>query len=231
MNRNLAIFIALSASITYGGCNQQNERPGGTTPATLHAEQKPSTSVVSPTDEEARSPAFLAGGIDSPSATPEEIITAFLEALRSGNDELADRLLSTQARRSARREGYDLRPPGTPSDVYRVGSARFVSATKNAAHVPTQWSASFPGGEIEQWDITWVLRKEESAGWRVTGMRAQLFPDDPKRFLNFEDFADVKQQLAQAEKDLAAAASRSGVRQASADSDPLNDQNRNAFPE
>jgi len=231
MKRRVVICAALIASTVLAGCNkdeQQANKGNEATQSTTHDEQ-PVASVLMPSDVDAQSPATLGAEPDSSSEAPEEVVTKFLEALRSGNDQLAKRLLSDQARQSTANEGYEVRPLGTPSAVYEVGAAEFVSEAKGAAHVPSQWTETFGDGSTEAWDITWVLRRQPHAGWRITGMRAQLFPNAPKRFLNFENAAEMKRQLAQAEQELAT--ERDGVRQASSQGDPSTGQVRNAFPE
>lgn len=231
MKRDVVISAALAASTVLIGCNQEKKESQLRTEATQAKKQEdqPVTSVVLPSDVDAQSPATLPGAANSSVASPEEVVTDFLEALRSGNDQEAKRLLSDRARQSTASEGYEVRPLGTPSAEYKVGAAEFVSEAKGGAHVPSQWTESFPDGSAEAWDITWVLRRQPNVGWRITGMRAQLFPDAPKRFLNFEDAADMKRQLAQAEEDLAARPG--GVRQASSEGDPSQGQVKNAFRE
>jgi len=230
MKRNMAFCAALVASTVLFGCNKEKQQapPGGKAAQARNQDDQSATSVVSPSNVDAQSPATLAHG-NSSSATPEEVVKGFLESLRSGNDTLAKTLLSNEARYSTAKEGYEVRPPGTPSAQYQVGAAEFVSELKDGAHVPSQWTETFPDSTTEAWDITWVLRKEAHIGWRITGMRAQLFPNAPKRFLDFENASDMKRQLAQAEQDLDNGPG--GLRQASSQNDPATTQLKNEFPE
>lgn len=201
--KNMKWTLSVAALAVYlAGCNQETS-PEVSQPSKPY-EQKANgdtPSVISPADTDSPSPALTASQTLPQSAAPEEVVSSFLDALRAGNDRLAANLLTDIARHSTEREGYVVRPPGTPTAKYQVAPAEFVTQRRDRAHVTSRWTETF-GQEEESFDIVWVLQQQDNIGWRITGMRAQLFPGEPMRHLNFENAPEMKRQLAQAEAEL-----------------------------
>lgn len=129
-------------------------------------------------------------------ATPEEIVVAFLQASRNGDEQVATLLLTNKARQETEREGLALDPPGTPTMKFEVGAVEFADNQQNAAYVNSTWSET-ETGEAEKFEVVWVLRKQAD-GWRIAGMATQTSPEQQSEFLNFEDPRDIlriKQQI------------------------------------
>jgi len=127
---------------------------------------------------------------------PDEVVRAFLEAARSGEDATATLLLTDKAREETEREGLVLDPPGTPSMKYELGKVEYHEQDPHAAYVNSLW---IEGGARpdERLEVVWVLRRQ-SAGWRIAGMAAQIELNEPPVFLNFEspqDVARIKSEL------------------------------------
>lgn len=120
---------------------------------------------------------------------PDEVVRAFLEAARAGQDGTATLLLTDKAREETEREGLALDPPGTPSMKYQLGKIEYHEQDPHAAYVNTLWIESL-GTSDERFEVVWVLRRQ-SQGWRIAGMAAQMDTAQPPVFLNFEDPADV----------------------------------------
>jgi len=74
-----------------------------------------------------------------PHAEPPVVVQAFLEASRSGQDELAMELLSSKAREATGREGLALDRAGKASMVFEVRAAEFPAEDRQAAYVPSVW--------------------------------------------------------------------------------------------
>lgn len=142
---------------------------------------------------------------------PDAVVAAFLDALRDGNDEIAETLLTTIARRETKEHELAVQPPGSPSARYEIGEVKHV---QGGVHVNSIWSESDASGEQFVYEIVWVLR-EEPIGWRVAGMATAVNPAQAPVFLNFEDVPDLLQKWQQADAELAAPAEQPQTLQAS----------------
>jgi len=151
-----------------------------------------------------------------PSAEPPMVVQAFLEASRSGQDDLALELLSNKAREATGREGLALDRAGKASMVYEVGGTEFPVDDKQAAYVTSVWrdpaeseeqggSLSNPSSEPgivptttqrveeatgESVKVTWILRRQVE-GWRIAGMATAVTGEEPL-LINFEDPSDLR---------------------------------------
>lgn len=131
---------------------------------------------------------------------PDEVVTAFLDALRDGNEQVAEALLTTIARRETKEHDLNVQPPGSPSARYEIGEVKHV---QGGVHVNSTWSESEESGEQLTYEIVWVLR-QEPIGWRVAGMATAVNPTKPPIYLNFEDVPDLLEKWQQADAELAA---------------------------
>lgn len=151
-----------------------------------------------------------------PSAAPPVVVQAFLEASRSGQDDLAIELLSNKAREATGREGLALDRAGKASMVYEVGGAEFPVDDQQAAYVTSVWRdpveseerggppsnpisepgivpTTTPRGEEatgESVKVTWILRRQVE-GWRIAGMATAVTGEEPL-LINFEDPSDLR---------------------------------------
>jgi hypothetical protein len=128
------------------------------------------------------------------------VIAAFLDALRDGDDEVAEALLTTIARRETREHELAVKTPGAPSARYEIGEVKHV---QGGVHVNSSWREIDESGNELAYDIVWVLR-HEPIGWRVAGMATAVNPAKPPVYLNFEDVPDLLQKWQQADAELAA---------------------------
>ena len=151
-----------------------------------------------------------------PGAEPPVVVQAFLEASRSGQDDLAMELLSNKAREATGREGLALDRAGKASMVYEVGGTEFPVDDKQAAYVTSVWrdpaeseerggspsNPSFEPGIVptttqrveeatgESVKVTWILRRQVE-GWRIAGMATAVTGEEPL-LINFEDPSDLR---------------------------------------
>ncbi|MBM3998729.1 MAG: hypothetical protein FJ297_04140 [Planctomycetes bacterium] len=133
----------------------------------------------------------------SPETAPETVVTAFLDATRRGDDALAARLLSKKAVAETTRVGLAVKPPGTPTMKYAIARTEYPPEVPDGVYVHSVWSETSDSGE-EQFDVTWVLRKQPE-GWRIVGMAAQMVEDEPPFFLNFEQPEDLYRKMREAD--------------------------------
>jgi hypothetical protein len=126
---------------------------------------------------------------DAPTAAVRE----FLEALRTGNDERASKMLSTVARQKTAALNRNVTPPASDTARFAVGKVDYVN--DDGARVACTWTDVDEQGQPKTDQAIWVLRREQE-GWRVVGVAAEVFPGESPLLLNFEDPEDMfrKQQ-------------------------------------
>ncbi|HJN11775.1 MAG TPA: hypothetical protein QF564_24030 [Pirellulaceae bacterium] len=144
---------------------------------------------------------------------PDQIVAAFLGALRSGDSGVAEALLTRRAYEETRKRDLAVRSLGSPAATFKIGIPEYLGAHKNGAHVNTTWTET-QNGAVSSYDIIWALRRQDS-GWRVAGMGAQLGPGEQVVYLNFEDPDDMLAKWRQADDAVIAGQTPdSGIRQA-----------------
>ncbi len=129
---------------------------------------------------------------------PEKVTAQFMEALRTGNRDVASGLLTPLARQKTEEAKLEVGLPASPSASFQVSEVETVA--EDAAHVASTWSDIQEDGQKSNDKIVWILRREPE-GWRIAGMATKVFDDALPLILNFEDPADMvrKQQLAEEE--------------------------------
>lgn len=165
----------------------------------------PKPTEVSPTPGVNSRDLTVDGAADTPlpvadTSKPDAVVAAFLDALRDGDDEVAEALLTSIARRETQEHELTVQPPGSPSARYEIGEVKHV---QGGVHVNSNWSEDDESGEQSTYEIVWVLR-QEAIGWRVAGMATAVNPTKPPIYLNFEDVPDLLQKWRQADAELAA---------------------------
>ena len=132
-------------------------------------------------------------------AQPAEVITEFLTALRTGDKEVAEKLLTKTAREETAKHDLTVQPPGSPDIAFEIGVTELVGEPAEEAHVQSTWREPNSEGTQVDFEIIWVLRKQ-TEGWRIAGMATQLVPDQDPIFLNFEDPGDMLAKWAEADQ-------------------------------
>lgn len=153
---------------------------------------------VLPSASQASTPATPATGeqtIAFNSSRPKEAVSAFLEALRSGDKVTTEALLTEKARRETAAHDLVVEPPGAPGATYSIGDVEPVEGEENSAYVSCIWSEKENNAEFE---VVWILRKEQ-AGWRIAGMATRLGGTEDPVVLNFEDLSELEQAMREAE--------------------------------
>lgn len=117
---------------------------------------------------------------------PSESVVQFLDAIRAGNDEVSNGLLSDEAKRSVAAANLELSPPGSPQAKYQVGETRFMDAEQDTALVETIWSEPNELNELVTMDVVWAVRLENT-NWRITGMVVDMGAENPPEVIDFEN--------------------------------------------
>jgi hypothetical protein len=133
------------------------------------------------------------------SSNPDEIVKEFLTALRTGDRDVAERLLTQIARDETAKHDLTVQPPGSPEIEFEIGITELVGEPAEEAHVQSTWREPDSDGGKVDFEIIWVLRKQ-SDGWRIAGMATQLVPEQDPIFLNFEDPSDMLAKWAEADE-------------------------------
>lgn len=130
---------------------------------------------------------------------PDAVTYDFLESIRTGNDEKAAKLLTPLAREKVAEHNMAVSPPGTDTAKFELGAVQMLS--DDGARVVTKWVDVDDDGNATCADeVIWMLRKV-SEGWRIAGVSAPVFDNEPPLLLNFEDPEDMlrKQELVREE--------------------------------
>jgi len=146
------------------------------------------------------------GGCSSTSAASagtepaKAAVVTFLDAMKRGDEEGAQAMLTRVARAKTEEVGISVAPPVADTATYTVRECEMVSDSNDLAHVATVWSDVDESGARTTENIVWAVRLDPE-GWRVVGMAMRIFEDLPPLLLNFEDPDDMiaKQEMVAAE--------------------------------
>lgn len=127
---------------------------------------------------------------------PAAAVREFLEAVRAGDDQKAALMLTKTARQKTAELNIEVAPPGSDTAQFEVGQVQLLD--KDRAQVAATWSDLDGNSQRRKDEVTWVLRREPE-GWRIGGVAASVFEDQPPLLLNFEDPEEMlrKQQWVQ----------------------------------
>lgn len=148
------------------------------------------------------------GAGDSPGASdPRQqavaVVQPFLEAVRRGDDEAAEALLTPLARHKTRQAGMSLAPPGRDAATYEIVGTE--DAGDGVVHVQVHWSDVGPDGQPKTDDIVWVVRRGDQQ-WGIAGMGVRPGEGRARVYLDFENPAAMQDQLQRIERETAASA-------------------------
>lgn len=149
---------------------------------------------------------LMTGGCSSTSAASagtepaKAAVVTFLDAMKRGDEEGAQAMLTRVARAKTEEAGISVAPPVADTATYTVRECEMVSDSNDLAHVATVWSDVDESGARTTENIVWAVRLDPE-GWRVVGMAMRIFEDLPPLLLNFEDPDDMiaKQEMVAAE--------------------------------
>lgn len=172
------IALVLATGFTVG-CNKSGSGTG----------QAAAQQAQTQTTQTGQSGAATTQPIAVPSnATPDQVVTVFLNAMRSGDSPTTESLLTGKARQELAKHSLSVDVQSAPNATYQVHHAEILQDS-GGAHVRSVWTERFDDGD-ETYEIVWALRHQPE-GWRVAGMAMELLPGQAMQFLNFEDPADM----------------------------------------
>ncbi len=126
------------------------------------------------------------------SDTPAAAVTKFLEAVRTGNDQVAETMFTKLARERIKELDIQVAPRGSDTAKYEVGKVEML--TEDGARVPCKWSDVDKDGQARTDDMIWMLSRQPE-GWRVAGMAAVVFEGEDPLLLDFENPKETLQKL------------------------------------
>jgi hypothetical protein len=143
----------------------------------------------------------------SEAAIPDEpaaVVSCFLEAVRTGNDDKANKLLSSVARQKTAEMNLRVMPAASDTAKFQMGKVEYVNAdgtlaatpdaNTTGARVAADWTDLGEDGKPRTDHALWVVR-HEAEGWRVCGLAAMVFPNEEPLLLNFEDPKEMMKKL------------------------------------
>jgi hypothetical protein len=178
--RCLTVGLLLAIAIGLAGCSSKKAVDSAGTGNSAN---------MAATQQAQRQPNVIQQPIAVPaSASPDQVVTVFLNALRSGDSPTTESLLTTRARQELAKHSLSVDVQPAENAIYQVRPADIL-ADQSGAHVKSVWTEKFDDGD-ETYEIVWLLRRQAD-GWRVAGMAMQLIPGQDMQVLNFEDPADM----------------------------------------
>lgn len=199
--RQLAWMLTFGAIWMWVGCGQSNSTSSSGNSGTGSSESSSSATAQQQPAKPNLEP-------------PAQAVYEFLEAVRKGDDMTAERMLTSLARKKTQEMNMVVAPPGSDTASFDIGKVTMLD--ENRAEVLCKWTDREADGALRTDEIIWLVRKEPE-GWRVAGMAATVFPDQPPYPLNFEDPEDM---LRQQEKIKAELARREAATQAAQNQTP-----------
>jgi hypothetical protein len=153
---------------------------------------KPSSSSDSGTPTSAAEAGNNASGAKAEEGGPAEAVARFLEAVRTGNDEVAAQMFTPLARKRTAEMDIQIAPRGSDTARFEVGQIEPVG--DSGARVASKWTDLDKNGQPRTDEIVWMVRRE-AEGWRVAGMAATVFEGEPPLLLDFEQPQETMRRL------------------------------------
>ena len=123
-----------------------------------------------------------------PSGRAAQVVHQFLEAVRLGNTENASQLLTPLALKRTNELELSFSPPGSDTARFAVGAVEMVDQSR--AIVRSIWTDLDVDGRPSDEHITWALKLNEGR-WRISGMAAEIGPEQPPVVMDFENPQDL----------------------------------------
>jgi hypothetical protein len=151
---------------------------------------EPGTAQTSSPDKAEKNEQVAASSTNS--SDPASVVSAYLEAIRTGNDDQAMSLLTEVARQKTIETKRNPTPPASDTAKFEVGEVKLVGT--DGAQVECTWTDLDESGKPRPEKSVWVCR-HESNGWRVAGVAAAVFPGEPPLLLDFENPEKMAEKL------------------------------------
>ena len=182
------VILLLSATF---GCNKKvADSADETEIASKSQSNETKTNVVATSNTSGIiSPAEKDGNELEIDASPDQVCSAFLNALVAKDYVIAKRLLTRESQFQTQNANLELQAPGSTNATYKVLEPLYATNKKLVAKVDCQITDKLDGKEMT-YIVTWVLRLKQS-GWKISGMMFQVDENQPMDYLCFENIDDV----------------------------------------
>jgi hypothetical protein len=159
------LFVVVASTV---GCGQSDaSKPAATSASnTQITPDQVITSAAVPTDPIAK------------------VVYEFLDAVRQGNTAGASGLLTPLALQRTNEMDFVFAPPGSPTARFEIGAAELVE--KDKAVVDSVWTDLDADGKPQSEPTLWALRLVDGQ-WRISGMAAEMGPNQPLMVIDFEN--------------------------------------------
>jgi hypothetical protein len=155
------------------------------------------------------------------SDTPEAAVRKFLEAVRTGNDRVAETMFTDLARERIKELDIQVAPRGSDTAKFEVSKAELLGG--DGARVPCEWADTDSEGKVRVDKMTWMLRKQPE-GWRVAGMAAVVLEGEDPLLLDFEEPKETLQKLERLREEVARRSSTQAEGQPQAGNPPNSEE-------
>ncbi|HEX5444431.1 MAG TPA: hypothetical protein VFW87_11400 [Pirellulales bacterium] len=133
---------------------------------------------------------------------PEATVSAFLNAIKSGDQDTANAMLTSLAREKTAEQDMGLAPTESDTATFKIGDVELPPEGDGMlAHVASKWTDIGEDGQPITDEILWALRREKE-GWRIGGMATQVFDDQPPVVLDFENPEDMQRKQLMVEHEM-----------------------------
>jgi hypothetical protein len=119
-----------------------------------------------------------------PSDPIARVVYEFLEAVRQGDTAIAGQRLTPTALQKTQEANLVFSPPGSPTATFKVGNVEMIE--KDKAVVDSVWTDLDADGKPHSEPTLWALRLTDGA-WRISGMIAEMDPNQPPMVIDFEN--------------------------------------------
>lgn len=132
--------------------------------------------------------------------TPADVVHQFLTAIREGEKDEAESLLTPLALKKIQEEEIEVSEQGFAAAEFEVGE---FEIHEDGAQVRCDWKEKdTETGRTKNDTVTWLLRKEKP-GWRIVGLMFKLFENEPPRMINFEKPRDMLRVIERSHEEMA----------------------------
>ena len=151
------------------GCGKETDGTGEPVAASPSATADGSPNVVAPSETQGQSPAFQQPILPVDSH-PEDVVAAFLNAWKAGDNDTQTGLLTAKARAVFAELNFVMGNGLPPNTKIEIKGTEFGSELKDIAyvHVVLTIHGADAGPDTEK--ASWILKKQDLVGWRIAGM-------------------------------------------------------------
>jgi hypothetical protein len=178
MRRFSWMIAVLSLAGFVMGCGGAQDTADHTESATEQWTQTPSQGSAAQTD--------IASLATLQRLSPSQVAAQFYEALRRGDRDAVEALLTDKTRQETAKNGLEIRPQASTTLTYEIGETDYVTEEMDGAHVGSLWTETDEHGQSMTSTVIWVLRKQAN-GWRIAGMATPVIEGELPLFFDFED--------------------------------------------